>query len=219
MTSISPIVNHPQNTPELNVISERRHFQKFPNEYLVETGSCVGDGCIDMILCKKHRRMITLEVEPENFAITSVVTLNYNMESFEKFGTGPIIEVFNDSSKNLLKYIANIKYGITYWLDAHDSCLTPNFKFEEKSSLLFELDAIWERHNSGLGKQVIQNDVILIDDVRLINEKDFGFTMETVLEKLGKINPEFIITYLDGEVKNDILCCHTKKYSEKLNLV
>ena len=108
-----------------------------------------------------------------------------------------------DSPTVLKKLLPLIDTKTTFWLDAHiDDCniipnITPNIR---KCPLLEELEII---SNSK------RNDhTILIDDIRIFGmENVWGekLTLQTIINELYKINPNYNISFIDGYINNDII--------------
>lgn len=109
---------------------------------------------------------------------------------------------FGESPDILLDLIKNINSPVTFWLDAHVSGPDiPGGKYGP-TPILHELQAIAQSGCSG--------HVLYIDDVRLLGTDEWNFvTKDQVLEQIFKINPNYNITYLngndDGSLPNDIL--------------
>jgi hypothetical protein len=165
-------------------ISTRRHFHKYPNKILVESGSYLGDGIQDALDCG-FERVISFEV------IKSLV-----QKCRERFKDNPKVQIVEDTSSNMLQYIGDIKEPITFWLDGHwtgesspkDICCP----------VLKELDAI--------AKHPIKTHTILIDDVRLFSTSHFGnIPLSDVIGKIQAINSKYQLTFLDGHCKRDVL--------------
>lgn len=127
---------------------------------------------------------------------------------------------FYDFSKNLLKGHDNIQLLLgespdilqdicpslteqaTFWLDAHAS--GPNIRGGKYGGcpLVQELAAI--------SLSPIKNHVLMIDDVRLFGSSEWDFLKkQDVIDAIYKINPDYMISYTDGEddgsFPNDIL--------------
>ena len=67
--------------------------------------------------------------------------------------------------------------------------------------LLYELEQI-KRHP-------IKTHTIMIDDIRLMDNKHFPVTLPEIIKKLYEINPTYTLTfYDDNESKNDILVAY-----------
>jgi hypothetical protein len=86
----------------------------------------------------------------------------------------------------------------TFWLDAHASGPLPGGRMGP-NPLLQELEAIYLTGR--------KDHTIIVDDRRLFGSGEWGGLQETqIMEWINKINPDYKIFYLDGEVKGDILC-------------
>ena len=104
----------------------------------------------------------------------------------------------------LYSVIKNIKAIMTIYLDAHFCFSGTSYSIDAGYyPLLIELDE--------LKKHPIKRHTILIDDVSLIKDGTFGFTLDDVKNKLLEINPKYQFSLDDkltntyGEFKNDIL--------------
>ena len=86
----------------------------------------------------------------------------------------------------------------TFWLDAHASGPLRGGK-TGPCPLVQELNAILKTGN--------KNHTIFIDDRRLFGSAEWGGVKEEeIMTLLNKINPDYKILYLDGEVPEDIIC-------------
>lgn len=135
-----------------------------------------------------------------------------------------LMQKYYDFSVNLLKDHNNIKLWLgespdilpqitqelhepaTFWLDAHASGPSiPGGKYGV-CPLVQELQAI--------NLSPCKNHVIMIDDTRLFGTREWDFLpKQAVLDEIFKINPNYKITYADGEedgtFPNDILIAST----------
>jgi hypothetical protein len=86
----------------------------------------------------------------------------------------------------------------TFWLDAHASGPLPGGRMGP-NPLLQELEAIYLTGR--------KDHTIIVDDRRLFGSSEWGGLKEAqIMEWINKINPDYQIFYLNGEVPGDILC-------------
>lgn len=110
-----------------------------------------------------------------------------------------------DSPSIMIDILSNIDENkiITFWLDAH---IDPGNYIEgetpdiRKCPLYEELEAI---------KSLRRKDhIILVDDIRAFT-KNYGWGHDLILsefiDKIKEINPNYKISFIDGEIENDIL--------------
>ena len=95
-----------------------------------------------------------------------------------------------------------------FFLDAHvDNVNIKNFS--QRCPLMAELNAI-----QNLSRK---DHVIMIDDVRLLKQRNpWGDTslgnknwIDEIKQNILNINPNYKFMYLDGHIKNDVLCAYT----------
>ena len=121
----------------------------------------------------------------------------------EQFKDDNTIKILEGESPDILtQFCPTLLDRTTFWLDAHDSGPDlPGGKYG-RCPLIEELRAI--------SLSPIKNHVLMIDDIRLLNTHNFDFLqMEQLMEAIYAINPDYNITYTDGEEDgtwpNDIL--------------
>ncbi|GAI41065.1 unnamed protein product, partial [marine sediment metagenome] len=153
-------------------------LKRFTNNHVfIETGTSGGDG-VNVAIAAGFEKIISIENDPEAYRIAA-----------ERFRHDSNIRlIYGDSKLALSKLLNLIGEPVTFWLDAHttDSC-----------SLLDELEVIAEHD--------VKTHTILIDDVRYFRGNYWGITLERILSTLKRINPKYIIEYIDGFCKEDIL--------------
>jgi hypothetical protein len=145
----------------------------------VETGTNSGKG-VENALDAGFKSVISIEI----------VKILYD-ECVKKFEDCDNVKLIHGCSrKKLFPVIKNIKEKMLFWLDGHEYHDIP---------LVEELNQI---------KSLKRNDhIIMIDDVRMFGTEIWGgFQLQTVLDLIMEINPEYKISYLDSyNQKNDIL--------------
>jgi len=161
-------------------------FAKYKNKYFIETGSYRGDG-IQMALNVGFPIVLSIELSPV-----------LCQECIERFKNQKNVAVLQgDSSIVLPLLLTNIDAPATFWLDGHYSGgITA--KGTSFSPILAELDAI--------ANHPIKTHTILIDDVREFGKIDFDYVnLNTIVEKIYSINPDYLISFEDGFIPNDVL--------------
>jgi RimJ/RimL family protein N-acetyltransferase len=162
-------------------------FKKYLNPFFVETGSYIGDG-IQEALDANFNEIYSIELSDKYFDI-----------SCERFRNNKKVHIIKgDSSILLYDLIKDINQNITFWLDGHCS-EGDTAKGVYYTPLIQELDQI--------KKHQINTHTIIIDDMRLWDEKDdkIGFGKDKIIEKILEINPNYKIVYENGYADNDIL--------------
>jgi hypothetical protein len=171
----------------------RRAFDKYKGSILVETGTYLGEGITDA-LNNGFQRVISFEITNE-----------YYNRTMPKFISNSKIKMILGSSVSMLyQTIKDINEPIVFWLDANYSGGDAGYDPQYINPLLKELEQI--------GKHHIKTHTILIDDRRLLKPSTnkgldslFDITEAQIREALLKINPDYIITYEDGYIPDDII--------------
>lgn len=174
----------------------RRAFEKYPNKYLIESGTYLGDGIKDA-LDNKFSQVISFEIQ-----------LALCKAAKERFKDHKNVEIICGSSASMLyDHIKDIKEPITFWLDGHYSAGVTGFDADYVNPLIQELTQI--------AKHPVKSHTILIDDRRLLikNGKGgmdtlFDMTEDEVVKAIMAINPKYKIKYEDGHVKDDIIVAY-----------
>lgn len=177
-------------------ISVRRQFHKYPNKYLLESGSYLGEGISDALNCG-FSTVISFEVKEDLYD-----------HCIKKFRGNPKVKLVLGSTANLLyDVIKDIDEPITFWLDGHYSCGITGYDKDCISPLVKELEQIKRHH--------IKTHTIMIDDRRLLKPSNsggldgyFDVTEEEIIKKLLEINPEYRIRFEDGHQNSDIIVAH-----------
>jgi len=158
---------------------------QYPNPCFIETGTFLGEG-VQSALQAGFPQVYSVEL-----------SFKYYEKAKRLFKGKPNVHlVFGDSGTMLQKVIQPITTPITFWLDGYwsggDTAIG-----DSVTSLMQELEAI-RRHP-------IKTHTILIGGVHLFGEGFEGITLEQTMEKLKKINPEYVFSYEDGALPKDIL--------------
>ena len=126
----------------------------------------------------------------------------YYNKSLNRFKNNNNIKLYHgDSIKVLPKILENIDDRCTFWLDGHFS--GGNTACGDKPVPLREELNIISKHK-------IKTHTILIDDIRLLKNKtnewsDLEYGLYNIIDLIKSINYNYIIDYIDGVEKNDIL--------------
>lgn len=153
-------------------------FRKYPNSIFIETGSHVGNG-IQSAVEAGFNRIISIELSSKYHEICK-----------QRFSNNSDVElVLGDVELVLKDIIDKIQSPITFWLDGHHS----------------GDDTAWGLHNDPIFEELdiisthqIKTHTLIIDDLR-------GIDKDKLIKKVLKINKDYVITYEDGYIPNDIL--------------
>ena len=157
-----------------------------------ETGFCRGESAKNALKCD-FSKVYSVEIV-QQFVLAGRRNIKDNR-----------LTIIHDDSSNLDKYLSDINQKVLFFLDAHvDNKLSKTHKF--KCPLVSEIEAI--------SKMTRKDHVILIDDVRILKRKtpwgETTFKTDNILEELKehilKINKNYKFKFLDGHVKDDVLC-------------
>lgn len=162
-------------------------FKKYPNSVFIETGSYFGDG-INYAIEAGYDKIYSIELSDKYYDICT-----------NRFRNNTNVTIIKgDSCEKLNELIQEIDCPVTFWLDGHYSCGdTALGKYW--TPLMVELEHI-KQHK-------IKSHTILIDDMRCWVEynENHGFVTNDIIEKVKEINSEYIISFEDGYVENDVL--------------
>jgi hypothetical protein len=170
----------------LNAIGSKHIFEKYPNKHFIETGSYEGEG-IQFAIDSNFKNIYSIELS--NF---------YYKQCCNRFAPYHFVNIFlGDSTEVLPIILKEIDAPATFWLDGHYSG-PPTVKGQCNTPLLAELEHI--------SQHPIKTHTILIDDARLFGTSQFDFiSVETIIEKIRLINPNYEFFFEDGYVPKDIL--------------
>jgi len=169
----------------------KHNFKPILTSTFIETGSSNGDG-IDAALRYGYQTVHSIEL--------SELYYGRCVERF-KHRKRRVHLYLGDSRMVLPEILAVINERCTFWLDAH-YCGEPSSGNFEDISLMDELKIIGQHH--------IKNHVIMIDDIRLVRDKNsewskFPYTLSDIEGFIRSINPNYKIIYRHGTARNDIL--------------
>ena len=160
-------------------------LQKYTDVF-VETGTRTGDG-VQTALNSGYSKIISIEIYEAHY-----------QSSKNRFKHLPNVKIVKGDSGIILgEVISDINEPMTFWLDAH-------LKQAEDSEIGVKDYPIIEEL-SHIKNHPIKNHVILIDDIRCWNSIDESLMLDSVIEYIKTINPNYSIERLDGETPSDIL--------------
>ena len=178
-----------QLTPELIQMPFTNELLRYANPYFVETGSFKGD---------------TIDIVNKSGLFKNIYSIEYSKEYYDavcdRFKDSKNVTIFNGTSKtDLWEMIRNIDTPITFWLDAH---WTGGQVANEDPVLICPILDELEQ----IKKHPIKTHTIMVDDMRLMNGRDFPINISNILTKILEINPNYkFIGYNDSECAGDIL--------------
>ena len=183
---------------------DRRYFQlfsKIQNVTFVETGAYTGDGIAEAIKCG-FSKIISIEPVSEFLKTCS--------ERFEnEIETGRLSLFLGGSETHLKIATQDIDGPVCFWLDAHwqgqESDFTvKNCPVKEEVSFICK-----ERHKNA-------QDVILIDDIRLLQKQNawrgHDVVLEDILEQLKTAYPDHFPCFIDGYARDDVFAMIPNKF-------
>lgn len=167
--------------------AEFNFFQRFPNNYWIESGTYIGYG-VEQALKAGFKNVISIEVNQ-----------GYYNQAVEKHKNNPNVKLFlGDSKKLLWDIIKDINDQITFWLDGHYFVPQDVPPGEKLSTIIEEIKTII--------MHPVKTHKILIDDVRLW-ETEYGIKKQQVMDMIKSINSNYGFTFETGTptLPNDIL--------------
>jgi hypothetical protein len=170
----------------LNANASRDVFAKYLNPCFIETGSYYGDG-IQMALDAGFEMVYSIELSPEFY--------EHCKNRFASQSSVLILQ--GDSTTVLPELLKQINDPATFWLDGHYSWGN-TARGNTNSPILAELEAI-KQHQ-------VKTHTILVDDIRQCGTIEFDYVeLEDIIDKILEINPDYVISFEDGVVPNDVL--------------
>lgn len=168
-------------------------FAQCLSPYFIETGSYFGSGIYAAI-----------NAGFENIISIELSKVHYDFCEKKFWNNSKVKLIHGDSGLILSNVIANVNDQITFWLDGHHSG-SNTASGCEPVPLIKELEQIKNHH--------IKKHIILIDDLRLLRNKDaewsyLDYDETDLISFLKTINKDYQISYQDtvrGE--KDILIC------------
>ena len=165
------------------------------NSIFIETGTYMGQGVIKA-LTSGYKEVHSIELDTKRYE-----------SNVKRFKNKKNVHLYHGNSGIVLHNIMKkIKEPCVFWLDAH-YCGDGAEMAEKWCPLKEELQAILNHD--------IKTHTILVDDMRCMDLQhidvktqkpvDFPGTKNLII-KIKEINPEYKITYLNGHIKNDVLC-------------
>lgn len=170
----------------LEAVTTKDVFAKYPNKYFIESGTHRGDG-VRMALEGSFEQIYSIELSPYFYEMCC-----------KMFATMPKVHLFfGDSTSVLPQLLKQIDAPATFWLDGHYSW-NQTARGDTNTPILQELENI--------RNHFIKTHTILIDDVRQFGTIEFDFIeLDDIVEKILEINPDYVISFEDGYVPNDVL--------------
>jgi len=165
-----------------------KYFTANKNEIFVEGGTSLGWGTATA-LQSGYQKIYTIELLQNLFEDAQKIFA-------KEIAAGIVVSINGDTQTVLGELLKDINKPATFWLDAH---FGKKYKGEKpRCPLLAELDVI--------KKHTINTHTLLIDDMRLFGKAAHDFiSIDQVKNKILEINPNYQISFLDSNVKNDIL--------------
>lgn len=174
-------------------------LKEYINDCFIETGTFHGGG-VKNALRAGFKKVISIEV--------FLPLVEENKNRFKCEIDQGIVEILHGDSADLLsEAILKENGSITYWFDAHIQTQNNAGVGKEKCPIVSELQHIIA---SKINKD---KDIILIDDLRLIENPNVGWAVELseMYRLIWAINPEFRVERLKGYIPYDVLACVPKK--------
>ncbi|HSX26196.1 MAG TPA: hypothetical protein VLE89_04225 [Chlamydiales bacterium] len=165
----------------LNVVKNNREGKRI----FFETGTAGGGG-VYMAILAGYEEIYSGEINPELYnCALSRLKEERNVHLY-----------LGDSAQILERVLPLIDEPVLFWLDAH--CPGEGLHLSENCPVLRELQAI--------GAHSIKTHTILVDDVRVFGTHFYDYIpLSAVVDAIMKINPDYVISFEDGFVKNDVL--------------
>ena len=172
------------------------------NNYFIETGTYIGDG-VKKAMEAGFKNIISIEFDNNRYLECKNMFKNNNNVQIVK----------GDSGEVLPDILKKINEPVTFFLDAH--YCGDNAEISDKwCPLDKELQAI-KNHK-------INTHTILIDDWRCMDNTHIDYSVkeegievgflgkQNCLERIKEINSDYNISFLEGAIENDVLCCEIK---------
>lgn len=165
----------------------KEFFSQFPNKYFIETGTCWGGSTQNALDSGCFTNIYTIELGKHLYR-----------HACKKFSAFPNVHVLlGDSQMILPALLQKIDAPATFWLDGHYSGGN-TVRSNCNSPIVAEIKSICSHH--------IKTHTIIIDDVRSFGTIWFDYIkIEDVIAKIRLCNSRYQISYVDGNVPNDIL--------------
>lgn len=167
---------------------------KYRNPVFVETGTNMGYG-VRCAVDAGFKKIYSIELSRDLYG-------KCNLMYKKEIQKGNVELFLGDSGVLLADVLKKVDSRATFWLDAHYSGPgTDTVQGDEDVPLFRELNIIEKHH--------VKTHTILIDDVRDFGGNDgvnwSAIRLDSVVEKLKKINPDYRIFFERGSIPNDVL--------------
>lgn len=168
--------------------STLKKFKK--NRVFIEAGTYAGDG-VQLAKDCDFELIYSIEIAPRLHKHASERVYHPNNDG--------ITFLLGDTTEILPKLLTTINEPCTFWLDAHfpqdSTAHAPNWS---SCPTLLELEAIAAHH--------VKTHTILIDDIPDFKSGIHDYiTVDQLLERLHRINPDYQLSFEDGNQKGSIL--------------
>lgn len=168
------------------------------NKYFVETGTYKGKTCEKVFESGLFDKVITIDIQKQ---FVGGVKDKFR----QQYENGSFNPVHGASHEVLWDVIKNIDEEITFFLDAHvdggGNLRLGSLDDVRNCPLYEELEII--------GKHPIKTHTIMIDDIRIVRGAAWGrgseISVDGLVERIHRINPDYDIGYGDGHIENDVL--------------
>jgi len=170
-------------------------LQKYISPIFFETGSYQGE-TIDIALDLGFNSIHSIELSQR-----------YHQALLDKYAEQKNVHLHHGDSGHLMNYILpRIHHRCTFWLDAHFS-IPGDARGQQMSPVMSEISQIAKHH--------IKNHIILIDDLRLM-ENVYNISINSLIGQIGKINPNYCIAFENGYTEKDILVAFVPENNDHL---
>lgn len=163
----------------------------------VETGTHIGK-TTELALQLGFQKIYTIELAD-----------HFYQRAVKMFARYPqVCCIHGDSQEQLKVILSELNEPAVFWLDGHWS-MGDTAKGSNAVPIYEELASIESHH--------IKNHVILIDDLRLMGNKDepiaewHDISIDDIKERCLRINSKYKFSFEDGHVRNDILVAREHK--------
>ncbi len=174
-------------------MSMKFDLSNYLNPVFLETGTYHGGG-VRQALKAGFERIVTIEIhEPY---------IEENTARFQQeIRAGRVSIIQGDTAEVLADALRGLEGPITFWLDAHTQYYEGGVG-KKKCPVVEELEQI-------RALRAGQPDTLLIDDLRLIEDRNVGWAVNLgeLYRLVWEIRPDYRITRIEGHVPHDVLAC------------
>jgi len=170
-------------------------LRKYKKNILIETGTYMGMTTKVAIEELGYDKVYTIELQDYLYQI-SLGNLSHLITE------NKVVVIKGNSNEKLGEILSEINEPVTILLDAHidGGNFVPNVTPDVNWCPLYEELEIIKNHH-------IKTHTILVDDVRIIGKIGWGSNVfiERIINMIKEVNPEYQITYEEGETPEDVL--------------